>query len=49
MARLTRAGMILMPSRQGVSHAPEEYTEWEDIETGCNLLLHTMLDLAGRD
>jgi N-carbamoyl-L-amino-acid hydrolase len=49
MAHLTRAGMIFVPSRQGISHAPEEYTDREDIETGCNLLLHTMLDLAGRD
>jgi N-carbamoyl-L-amino-acid hydrolase len=48
MAYLTRAGMIFVPSRQGISHAPEEFTDREDIETGCNLLLHTMLDLAGR-
>lgn len=48
MAGLTRAGMIFVPSKRGVSHAPEEHTDWEDIETGCNLLLHTMLDIAGR-
>ena len=47
MARLTRAGMIFVPSSHGVSHAPEEHTDWGDIETGCNLLLHTMLDVAG--
>ena len=46
MAGLTRAGMIFVPSRQGVSHAPEEHTDWAHVETGCNLLLHTMLDLA---
>ena len=49
MASLTRAGMIFVPSRQGVSHAPEEYTDRADIETGCNLLLRTLLDLAGSD
>jgi N-carbamoyl-L-amino-acid hydrolase len=49
MTHLTRAGMIFVPSKKGVSHAPEEHTEWEDIETGCNLLLHTMLDVAGGD
>jgi len=48
MAHLTHAGMIFVPSRQGVSHAPEEFTDSADIEIGCNLLLHTMLDLAGR-
>ena len=47
MAYLTRAGMIFVPSRQGVSHAPEEFTDSADIEIGCNLLLRTMLDLAG--
>lgn len=46
MARLTRAGMIFVPSTHGVSHAPEEHTDWAHIETGCNLLLHTMLDVA---
>jgi hydantoinase/carbamoylase family amidase len=49
MASLTRAGMIFVPSRQGVSHAPEEYTERTHIETGCNLLLRTMLDVSERD
>jgi len=49
MAYLTRAGMIFVPSRQGVSHAPEEFTDWKDIEIGCNLLLHTLLELSGRD
>ncbi len=49
MAALTRAGMIFVPSRHGISHAPEEHTEWRDIEAGCNLLLHTMLDVAARD
>lgn len=48
MAYLTRAGMIFVPSRQGVSHAPEEFTDREDIEIGCSLLLHTLLDLTGR-
>lgn len=48
MAGLTRAGMIFVPSRRGVSHAPDEHTEWQDIEAGCNLLLHTMIDIADR-
>lgn len=46
MASLTRAGMIFVPSKRGISHAPEEDTDWKDIEIGCNLLLHTMLDVA---
>ncbi len=47
MAELTRAGLIFVPSIGGVSHAPEEDTAWPDIEAGANLLLHTLVDLAG--
>jgi hydantoinase/carbamoylase family amidase len=47
MAGFTKAGMIFVPSAGGVSHAPEEFTEWPDIEAGSNLLLHTMLEVAG--
>ncbi len=47
MARLTRAGMIFVPSAGGISHAPEEFTAPEHIEAGCTLLLHTLLELAG--
>ena len=47
MASLTRAGMIFVPSLGGVSHAPEEYTDWADIEAGANLLLAAVLDVAG--
>ncbi len=38
-------GMIFVPSRDGVSHAPEEFTEPSDIENGANVLLQTLLTL----
>lgn len=47
LAQITRAGMIFVPSVDGVSHAPHEMTAWHDIEAGANLLLHTLLALAG--
>lgn len=47
MAQLTRSGMIFVASRGGISHAPEEHSEWSDIELGSNLLLHTVIDVAG--
>ena len=46
MAQLTRAGMIFVASAGGVSHAPDEHSDWPDIEAGTNLLLHTLLDVA---
>lgn len=38
--------MIFVPSYQGRSHCPEEYTDWKDIENGANVLLGTILHLA---
>jgi acetylornithine deacetylase/succinyl-diaminopimelate desuccinylase-like protein len=40
--------MIFVPSIGGRSHVPEENTSYEDIEAGCNLLLGTLLKLAGQ-
>jgi N-carbamoyl-L-amino-acid hydrolase len=46
LARLTRAGMIFVPSKDGRSHSPAEWTAWEDIETGANVALNTLYRLA---
>ncbi|MGB7297672.1 MAG: M20 family metallo-hydrolase [Candidatus Aminicenantales bacterium] len=47
IAPLTDAGMIFIPCRDGISHSPEEMIDWEDLESGANLLLRTLLRLAG--
>ncbi len=47
MQHLAPSGLIFVPSTGGISHAPEEYTPWPDVERGANLLLHGMLALAG--
>lgn len=46
MASLTRAGMIFVPSKEGRSHSPAEWTAWEDIEIGANVALNTLYKLA---
>lgn len=38
--------MIFVPSKDGRSHCPEEWTEAEDLENGCNVLLHSVLELV---
>lgn len=38
-------GMIFVPSRDGVSHAPAEYTSPERIENGADVLLQTILGM----
>ena len=46
MSTVTPTAMIFVPSKDGVSHTPAEWTDWADIENGANLLLHTILKLA---
>ncbi len=40
------SGMIFIPSIGGVGHQPNEFTPWEDVERGANVLLQTILGLA---
>jgi N-carbamoyl-L-amino-acid hydrolase len=47
MAQATRAGMVFVPSKDGRSHSPAEWSSWKAIERGANVLLHTLLRLAG--
>jgi N-carbamoyl-L-amino-acid hydrolase len=47
LARITEAGMIFIPSKGGRSHRVDETSEPADIERGANVLLHTLLALAG--
>lgn len=35
-------GMIFVPSRGGISHNPAEWTEWEDVYTGIEVLARMM-------
>jgi N-carbamoyl-L-amino-acid hydrolase len=46
IAKIAPAGMIFVPSRQGRSHSPAEHTDWDQIENGANVLLHSLLRLA---
>jgi N-carbamoyl-L-amino-acid hydrolase len=46
MAAITRSGLIFVPSRRGLSHNPDEWTDLEDIEIGANCLLQAALRLA---
>lgn len=45
IALLAPVGMIFVPSVEGISHSPREYSRPADIEAGANVLLHTLLDM----
>lgn len=47
LAGLCPVGMIFVPSVNGASHSPREFTEWEDCVNGANVLLLAALMLAG--
>jgi len=48
LARITDAGMIFVPSKAGRSHSAAEWTSWDDIEAGANVLLNSIYQLANR-
>jgi beta-ureidopropionase / N-carbamoyl-L-amino-acid hydrolase len=47
LAAVTDAGMVFIPSRGGRSHRVDEMSDAAAIERGANVLLHTLLRLAG--
>jgi N-carbamoyl-L-amino-acid hydrolase len=46
---LVPTGLIFVKSVGGISHAPDEWSHWDDIEKGSNLLLRTLIELATED
>jgi len=46
MAEKVKTGMIFVPSVNGISHAPLEWTNWEDIENGVKVLTQTLKNLS---
>lgn len=39
-------GMIFVPSKNGISHSPAEWTDYEDIAKGIDVLAHTLVRLC---
>jgi hydantoinase/carbamoylase family amidase len=48
VSSIAQAGLIFIPCAGGVSHAPDETVDWEDLEKGANLLLRSLIRLASR-
>jgi beta-ureidopropionase / N-carbamoyl-L-amino-acid hydrolase len=48
MAAITRAGMLFVPSDEGISHNPREWTSLPDIVAGAQVLLEATVRLATR-
>ncbi len=48
MGSICDVAMIFVPSRGGRSHVPEEWTDYEDIRKGTELLYRTVKNLASK-
>ncbi len=46
LSKIMPSGMIFIPSVDGISHHPREFTEWSDVVNGANVLLQTILNVA---
>lgn len=45
VSKITPSGMIFIPSKDGISHSPLEWSNWDDVEKGANVLLNTILKI----
>ena len=45
MALVAPTGMIFVPSKNGISHSPDEFTSAKDMANGANVLLQTIMSL----
>lgn len=43
ISRIAPTGMIFVPSKDGISHSPKEFTSASDMANGANILLHAIL------
>lgn len=46
MASLTDVGLVFVPSKDGRSHCPEEWTDYEDLQRGIELVYQTIVDVS---
>lgn len=46
MASITQVGLIFVKSKDGRSHCKEEWTDYEDLQKGVEVMYHEVLNLA---
>lgn len=49
MQALCPSALVFVPSRGGISHAPDEWTDWADIIRGAEVMLAALVELVARD
>jgi N-carbamoyl-L-amino-acid hydrolase len=43
ISKIAPAGMIFVPSHDGISHSPKEFTSWQDVANGTEVLYRSVL------
>jgi N-carbamoyl-L-amino-acid hydrolase len=43
MAKVAPFGMVFVPSRDGISHSPKEFTSWQEVTNGAEVLYRSVL------
>lgn len=46
VGRFAKNAMIFVPSKNGISHSPEEWTDYEEVAQGADVLANTLLKLS---
>lgn len=46
MASITDVGLIFVPSKDGRSHCPEEWTDYEDLQKGIEVVCETIIEIS---
>jgi len=46
MAGITEVGLVFVPSKDGRSHCPQEWTDYDKLQKGIELVYETILNLA---
>lgn len=49
LGTFTPIGMLFVPSKAGLSHCPEEWTDTKDLKAGAEVLADALLEIANRD
>lgn len=49
VGEFTPVAMIFVPSKNGISHSPDEWTDYEDIALGVDVLAKSLLELSNKD
>ena len=46
LSKITQTGLVFVPSRDGISHAPEEWTDYDQLAKGIEVIFRTTKALA---